>query len=1075
MTEETIFAAALEKADPAERAAYLNIACAGDDALHRRVEALLASHGNASFLGAPALPRSDPKPANAAPTASWAGARAEAGTVLAGRYKLLELIGEGGMGAVWMAEQTEPVKRRVALKLIKPGMDSKQVVARFEAERQALALMDHPNIAKVLDGSVTKEDRPYFVMELVKGVPLTAYCDDKRLGVRERLALFADVCRAVQHAHQKGVIHRDLKPSNVLVAPYDGKPVVKVIDFGVAKAAGPQLTEKTLFTGFGAVVGTLEYMSPEQAELNNADIDTRSDIYSLGVLLYELLTGSTPLTRQRVREAALLEVLRLVREEEPPRPSTRLSTADGLATVAAVRGEEPGRLTKLVRGELDWIVMRALEKDRNRRYETANGLAAEIDRYLAGEPVHAVPASAGYRFRKFVRRNRGRLVVAGVLGIALLVAAGGVVGSTAWVLADRSIRRQGAALVAREALASSAQHTKARNWPLALAEARRAETALRSIAGVEQLQHETNERVRDLELVSRLERVRLQKNDWRAGLRSPAEIDDAFASAFRERGLDLDGLNPGALGERIRALPVAVELALALDDWTILRHRTAKTLQKDWQRLQTIARVADPDEARLHLRSMIGRELTQKDRNELTQAVEQELAGRSPPQSLVHLAVMLNDADEWDLGVRVLRHALQLYPDDFWANIELGLRYAHKGGRETEAVRYLSTAHALQPDVLATRVNLGILLLQTGHVEEAIAQQKAVLGADPHDAHALVNLGHALAAQHDLAGAIASHRRAIELNPDAAVAHNSLGVDLKQQGDLDGAMAELDRAIQLNPLYAWAYSNKASVLLAKERWDEAIVAARKAIELKDAMGAPFHNLGKALYKKRDFKGAAEANRKALELSPDLANASDDLGLALAMQDDLPGAVAAFQQAIKVNPKHVGAMTNLGFALLKLDRYDEAIASLRHALEVQPGYKPAENNLASALNLRARELVTPELVKPGYVQRAVAMSREVVKLDSDFGPHWHTLGMAEFRARNWKAAAEAMQEAMKRRMGGNAYEWLFLAMVHHELGERDEARRWFGKSVEWMTQLKTPDPYLEQFRREAEARLKPDQK
>jgi serine/threonine protein kinase len=324
-----------------------------------------------------------------------------------GPYKLIQAIGEGGMGTVWMAQQTAPVKRLVALKVIKPGMDSRQVLARFEAERQAVALMDHPNIARVLDAGATAAGRPYFVMELVKGVPITRYCDDHRLTPRQRLELFVPVCQAVQHAHQKGVIHRDLKPSNVLVAQYDGRPVPKIIDFGIAKATGQQLTEHTLVTGFGAVVGTLEYMSPEQAELNQLDIDTRSDIYSLGVLLYELLTGSTPLEKKRLKEAALLEVLRVIREEEPPRPSARLSTTDELPAVAANRGMEPKRLSGMVRGELDWIVMKCLEKDRSRRYETANGLAADVQRYLADEPVLACPPSAGYRLHKFARRHKG--------------------------------------------------------------------------------------------------------------------------------------------------------------------------------------------------------------------------------------------------------------------------------------------------------------------------------------------------------------------------------------------------------------------------------------------------------------------------------------------------------------------------------------------------------------------------------------------------------------------------------------------------------------------------------------------
>ena len=354
-----------------------------------------------------------------------------------GPYKLLQQIGEGGMGTVFMAEQQEPVRRMVALKVIKPGMDTRQVIARFEAERQALALMDHPNIAKVLDAGTTASGRPYFVMELVKGVPLTKYCDEHRLSPQQRLELFVPICRAVQHAHQKGIIHRDLKPSNVLVALYDGKPVPKVIDFGVAKATGQKLTDKTLFTGFGGVVGTLEYMSPEQAELNQLDVDTRADIYSLGVMLYELLTGTTPLERKRFGKAALLEILRLIREEEPPKPSTRLSTAETAASVAANRGLEPKKLSGLVRGDLDWIVMKCLEKDRNRRYETANGLASDVQRYLSDEPVLASPPSAAYRLRKFARRHKAGLWTTAAVLLVVLVASGGV----GWTLWDRAAQQ----------------------------------------------------------------------------------------------------------------------------------------------------------------------------------------------------------------------------------------------------------------------------------------------------------------------------------------------------------------------------------------------------------------------------------------------------------------------------------------------------------------------------------------------------------------------------------------------------------------------------------------------------------
>ena len=419
MSDETLFHLALEK-PAAERPAFLEQACAGDDALRQRVEALLRSHETPdSFLvGSAENPEAttdssaiqiadaegpdgtDEESIGRSSTAEGPGSRI-------GPYKLLQPIGEGGMGTVYMAEQTQPVRRTVALKLIKAGMDSRQVLARFGAERQALALMDHPNIAKVFDAGTTDTGRPYFVMELVKGIPITRFCDERRLTTRERLELAIPVCQAVQHAHQKGIIHRDLKPSNVLIALYDGKPVPKVIDFGVAKATGPRLTDQTLYTEFGAVVGTLEYMSPEQAELNQLDIDTRSDIYSLGVLLYELLTGSTPLDRKRLKQGAILEMLRVIREEESPRPSLRLSTTEELPSIAACRNIEPRKLSGLVRGELDWIVMKALEKDRNRRYETANGLAADLRRYLDDEPVQACPPSAGYRLRQ-VRPRRHR-------------------------------------------------------------------------------------------------------------------------------------------------------------------------------------------------------------------------------------------------------------------------------------------------------------------------------------------------------------------------------------------------------------------------------------------------------------------------------------------------------------------------------------------------------------------------------------------------------------------------------------------------------------------------------------------
>jgi WD40 repeat protein/serine/threonine protein kinase len=416
------FLAALERDGLAAQLQYAAEYCADSPDLRSKLDEMLrAHHQQGGFLAS----RSDATH-SIQPLAESAGAQI-------GPYKLLQQIGEGGFGVVFMAEQVEPVRRRVAVKVTKPGMDTRQVIARFEAERQALAVMDHPNIARVIDAGATQSGRPYFVMELVRGIPITQYCDENNLPVGKRLGLFASVCQAIQHAHTKGIIHRDIKPTNVLITQQDGEPVVKVIDFGIAKAMGQQLTDKTLFTEFAQMIGTPLYMSPEQAAMSNSDIDTRSDIYSLGVLLYELLTGSTPVGKEQLKHAAFDEIRRIIREDEPPKPSTRISHSQTLASIAAQRHIEPARLSRLLRGELDWIVMKCLEKDRNRRYDTANGLAADVQRYLNDEAVQACPPSASYRFRKFAQRNKAALATASIIGVAVVLTVAGLATSTLWI------------------------------------------------------------------------------------------------------------------------------------------------------------------------------------------------------------------------------------------------------------------------------------------------------------------------------------------------------------------------------------------------------------------------------------------------------------------------------------------------------------------------------------------------------------------------------------------------------------------------------------------------------------------
>jgi tetratricopeptide (TPR) repeat protein len=457
-SEETVFGAALRLA-PAERAAYLDQACGGDDALRQRVEGLLNAYQQAEkFLETPAAPTLRLARTASVPLAEKAGDKI-------GRYKVLQQIGEGGCGVVYMAEQEEPVRRRVALKVIKLGMDTKQVIARFEAERQALAMMDHPNIAKVLDAGATETGRPYFVMELVRGVKITDYCDEKKLPIGQRLDLFIQVCQAIQHAHQKGVIHRDIKPSNILVTINDGVPVPKVIDFGIAKATGgQQLTDKTVFTAFEQFIGTPAYMSPEQAVITSLDIDTRSDIYALGVLLYELLTGKTPFESKQLLAIGLDEMRRAIHDQEPDRPSTRLSTMSGdeLSTTAQRRSLEAPKLAGELRGDLDWVVMKALAKDRARRYQSANAFADDVQRHLRHEPVTAAAPTARYRLGKYARRHRVGLAAAAAIVLALV--AGTVM--SAWqavraTKAERVAREQrGQAVVERDRARKAEQEAK---------------------------------------------------------------------------------------------------------------------------------------------------------------------------------------------------------------------------------------------------------------------------------------------------------------------------------------------------------------------------------------------------------------------------------------------------------------------------------------------------------------------------------------------------------------------------------------------------------------------------------------
>ncbi len=519
--------------DTESRRAYLDRACGSNAELREELERLLESDDQADeFLKSRTI---DPD-ATIPETRQQPGVPSEHEGEMIGRYKLLQKIGEGGFGSVWMAEQKEPVRRRVALKIIKLGMDTRQVIARFEAERQALAMMDHPNIAKVFDAGSTESGRPYFVMELVKGIPITEYCDRERLDAQARLRLFMLVCHAIQHAHQKGIVHRDIKPSNVLVTLHDGVPVPKVIDFGIAKATNQELTEKTLFTQHNQMIGTPAYMSPEQAEMTGLDIDTRSDIYSLGVLLYEMLTGTTPFSGEDLMSKGFAEMMRIIKEETPHKPSTRISSMGDTGTRTAQQRSTPDikRLGVMIRGDLDWIVMKCLEKDRTRRYDTANGLALDIQRHLSSEPVSAGPPSASYRFRKFVRRNRAGVFAAFAVGCALLLGLAGTSGGLYWALQEKN-RADTAAEQAQVAEAEA----KSRSEELQKV----VEFQSAQLSGIDVAQMGINIR-QDLLKEARRSGERLQENE--------AQIDERVTNVDRSlAGVDFAGLAMSTLESNV--------------------------------------------------------------------------------------------------------------------------------------------------------------------------------------------------------------------------------------------------------------------------------------------------------------------------------------------------------------------------------------------------------------------------------------------------------------------------------------------------------------------------------------------
>jgi serine/threonine protein kinase/Flp pilus assembly protein TadD len=928
VNEQSLFIEALEKEGPAERADFLDRACAGALGLRERIERLLARHARQGSGSEDALP---PFVATIdLPVAECPGS-------VIGPYKLMEQIGEGGMGLVFVAEQHEPVRRKVALKVIKPGMDTRAVVARFEAERQALALMDHPNIAKVLDGGMTGSGRPYFVMDLVRGVPITAFCDEHHLTPRQRLELFVPVCQAIQHAHQKGVIHRDIKPSNVLVALYDDRPTPKVIDFGVAKAARESLTDTTLVTSLGVIVGTPEYMSPEQATLDNADIDTRSDVYSLGVLLYELLTGSPPFTRKDMEQPGVLEMLRVIRLQEPSRPSTKLSTAKGLPTLAANRGTEPAKLTKLVRGELDWVVMKALEKDRNRRYETASALAEDLTRYLADEPVLACPPSSAYRLRKFVRRNRSGLAVAGLV-LFFLVLLGSMAG---WAWRDRAARAVERANLLDQAIerAELLHREGKRGEALAALErtrllAREAEPASPVAQRIDSLQQRLEAEGRDEVFVAQFEAIRRDEQTEVDVEKSAFHQEKAYPklrAALEQYGITIGVTPPAAAVSHLQQRPAAIQtvVVVALDE--CLRFVPKEdSATRQWLFDVLLAADSDP------WRNQVRRALTQPETLEaLVGGID---VRRQPPSFMVLVAMGLPINSPSRLNL--FRGAQFAYPGDFWANHQLGWEL-NRARKPAEAVRYFTAALGLRPDNPGVLANRGNALLLAGELEAAVADFRRAVEVAPRYAVAYGQLGHALLRNRMLDDAIDAYRKALELDPESPRRLCDLGYALGLRGKLDEAVATYRQAIRVGPDDAYPHHAFACFLRdIKHDYNGAIECFHKALEL-DPNKAYIHNdFGHALRRYEKLEEAAVAFREALRLKPDISGTREILALVVnklawslatdpepARRD--PGrAVSLAKEAVELMPQKATYHDTLGTALYRAGHWKAALGALK---------------------------------------------------------------------------------------------------------------------------------------------------
>jgi serine/threonine protein kinase len=926
---ESIFLAALEKSPPQKRAAYLDEACGDDEPLRRRVERLLEAHLKAAdFLERP--------PADVALAVEKSGVTERPGSTI-GPYKLLEQIGEGGFGVVFMAEQEEPIRRKVALKVIKPGMDTKAVIGRFAVERQALALMDHPNIAKILDAGATESGQPYFVMDLVQGIPVTAYCDQNERTTSQRLAIFIDICQAVQHAHQKGIIHRDLKPTNVIVTREGGKPVPKIIDFGVAKATEQRLTEKTHFSEHRQLVGTPEYMSPEQATFCDADVDTRSDIYSLGVLLYELLVGTTPFDARELRSRGYDEICRVIRENDAPTPSKRLSTlGEVVGEISRHRHVEPAALRKLLRGDPDWIAMKALEKDRSRRYETVHSLARDIERHLNDEPVRARPPSVGYRLEKLLRKHR----VVAVASLAVL-----------------------AALVAGLALMS-----------FGFARAKHAQ------------------------------RLATAERD-----RASAERDQARENLQLARELMSDVIAPAT--ERLFDFPFAQDY----------RQEVLEQARVFYERILQQAE-GDP-ELRFQLAQIYGS----------LAYVAVQIGQDGEPAYRRSLSILDDLTKEFPKNPRY-RDELSKFTSwlAVWYSIDLRLEEALQQYRIALAIkRDLATEFPASDDyrqsLLTSNHFMGQYLMEVGRLDEALKYYREALSDDGQ----LNPYWRVFGREHyaDLLLRLACYEEAVQVMQEA--------LQIADQHLAPKALPPTSGWQFTNTQLARCYNRVGLVDLSTARWAEAEQHLRQAIDLF----APWSDVNPRSVWTRHYLGVYYGDlAELLTATGRLEEAEAARRQSLATAESTATAVGALFPYVRGLAHY-----RLGELLHGTGRTEEARQQFTLAQAIMEDLarrQPKESACHWQLICLLANCPEVALRDP---PRAVTLAQRV--LPPSAGHYWRYLALAQYRSDQWQAAADSIQQAMDLRQGGDAFDWLLLAMTHWQLGQEERALRWYTKAQE----------------------------